>query len=92
MSRKHLRIADVGVLAVFMALTFFINFFHTEKTFEAAPGCPACQFQHSSIATHVMPCLFVPRFDFVELVKASIVIRTEHLLFIDLSPRGPPQA
>ncbi len=92
MNRKNLGIADIAVLAIFISLTFFINFFHTEKTLGAGQDCPACQFQHSSIATHVIQCFFVPRIDFVELAKVSVLFSYEHHFSIDLSPRGPPQA
>lgn len=92
MSRKHKKIADVALLAVFFSLTLLVNFFHTEKTLEGRQACPACHFQHSSIATQVIPYLFVPRIDFIQLVKASFVVSYEHPFSIDLSPRGPPQA
>lgn len=91
MNGRTRRIADIAVLGVFICLTLLINFFHTERTLEHGPPCPACRLQSSSLATQVAHGVIVPRTDFVRTVVAFALVDYDFVVLPDLNPRGPPQ-
>lgn len=91
-NRRALRAANIAVIVVFLALTLLVNFAHSEKTPKPSPSCPACQFQHSSLATQVSLALFLPQIRFIEIVELAAVRGYLYLAAISLPARSPPQA
>lgn len=49
MKQNKKKFFNLFVLSIFLSVTLFINFFHTENTFENDVKCPACNFIASSV-------------------------------------------
>ncbi len=49
MKRQRKRFLYLFFLFIFLSVTLFINFFHSENTFENSANCPACNFISSLV-------------------------------------------
>lgn len=83
---------DVAALGLFLVLSLFGNFFHTETTIQERDDCPACHFQKCSLST-IAVHFALP----VICTCTSVVISEEIAVFENdgvhrASPRGPPLA
>lgn len=83
---------DVFALGLFLVLSLFGNFFHTETTIQERDDCPACHFQKCSLSTTavhftlpiVCTCAAIVFFGEIAVFQSDFVHRA--------SPRGPPLA
>jgi hypothetical protein len=80
------------VLFVFFGLTVTIDFFHTEKTATPDPSCPACHFQSSALAIHLIVFFYNPEIRFIEIVREFPSFKYSYTAFQPITARGPPQA
>jgi hypothetical protein len=83
---------DVAALGLFLALSLFGNFFHTETTIQERDDCPACHFQKCSLSTTAVH-FTLP----IVCTCTSVAISEEFAVFENdgvhrASPRGPPLA
>ena len=60
MNRRGQKLSNLLFLFVFLIITVFINFFHTEKAFAKDDNCPACNFQNSSLTTSQINFFYLP--------------------------------
>jgi len=82
----------LGFLIVFFSLTVSIGFFHTEKTIVPSPSCPACHFQGTALAVHIIDFFQQPEIRFIEVLKICSDLEFFDIPSFVISPRGPPQA
>ncbi len=78
-------------LFIFLLVTLFINFFHTEKTLAENDNCPACNFLHSSLTTNQINFFHLPSPSLLSLFKTIESFDYEYILLLDPSSRSPPQ-
>jgi len=78
-------------IALFVAMTTFVGFFHTEKSPKPSPSCPACQLQASSLAVHEIDCPGNLQLHFFDNVVAFEHFDYKRLVSPDLSTRSPPR-
>jgi len=79
-------------LFLFLFVTLFINFFHTEKTLCKNDTCPACNFQNSSLTTSQINFFHLPPPSILSLFKLTESFNYEYILLVDPSSRSPPQS
>ncbi len=91
MIKRKKKLFNLLFLFLFLAVTLFINFFHTEKTPKDDQYCPACRFQHSSLASNTINFFNLPQLLFLEILKSLESSSCLQIFSIDLAPRGPPQ-
>jgi len=91
-SRKHTKIAGFLSLALFLLLTLFINFLHTEDSLQASKSCPACHFQNSTLATNPTPFFLLPRLALLEMLKILDALCINSPAYIESASRSPPCA
>jgi len=90
MSRRRRGLFFLGVFAVFLFATLFINFFHTEKGLRPDSSCPACHFQTSSLAVGLSLTIILPRLLLVAVLSVwESKLEIPAVLF-DLVSRPPP--
>jgi len=89
-SRKR-RIFNLAFLFIFLCLTLFINFFHTEEVITDTDNCPACQFQNSSITTSQINFFFLPPPRIMGNLEVFYLVDCHSVFFIEPSSRSPPE-
>jgi hypothetical protein len=77
--------------SLFIFVTLFINFFHTETAFSESDNCPACHFQNSSITTGQIHIPFVPQPVFFGIQQTSEFFHYTFLTVIEANSRDPPK-
>ena len=83
---------DVAALGLFLVLSLFGNFFHTETTIQERDDCPACHFQKCSLSTTAV------HFTLPIVCTCTSVVFYEKITSFEndgihcASPRGPPSA
>jgi hypothetical protein len=92
MIKRHKKLLNVLFLVLFLLITASINLFHTEKSPWEDPRCPACAFQHSSVATAEFDFFLLPTFSLLEIVKGIEFSEHTTLLTVSISARSPPAA
>lgn len=85
--RKYL---NLGFLFLFLFAVLFINFFHTEKSFERDNTCPACNFQNSSLATSQINFFCLPPLSSLISPMLNLSFNYIYLSSSDSSSRSPP--
>ncbi len=85
------KLAGTVLIALFVAITAFVGFFHTETSPKPNPTCPACQLQASSLAVHEVECSGNPELHFFEYVVALAYSDYDQLVYPGLPNRGPPR-
>jgi hypothetical protein len=85
------KLAGSVLIVLFVAITAFIGFFHTETTPKPNPACPACQLQASSLAVHEIDCSGNPELQFFAYVVAVVHSDYDQLVSPDLPNRSPPR-
>jgi hypothetical protein len=91
MSRRNQKLFNLLFLFVFLIITLFINFFHTEKIFTKDDNCPACNFLHSSLTTTQINFFHLPPPSIFSILKTFESFNYTYILFIDPSSRSPPK-
>jgi hypothetical protein len=90
MSRRNQKLFNFLFLSVFLFVTLFINFFHTEKNFTRDDNCPACRFQNSSLTTTQINFFHLPPPSIFTILITFESSNYTYILFIDPSSRSPP--
>lgn len=91
MSRRTQKLFNLFFLSVFLVVTLFINFFHTEKNFARDDNCPACNFQRSSLTTTQINFFHLPPPAIFTILKTFESFNYTCIFFIDPSSRSPPE-
>ena len=91
MSKVQKKYSNLIFLFFFLAVTLFINFFHTEHALQASNACPACRFQNSTLATSQIHFFHLPQLSLLETLKTFETFHHNQLFFITPSSRSPPQ-
>jgi hypothetical protein len=83
------------LLLVFLSLTLFIDFFHTEKALRVTENCPACHFQNSipnQSQYDFHRCLDPPQLLLLDMPFAVETICYNQVFLGNPTSRGPPKA
>ncbi len=91
MQRNQKRYFNLGFLFVFIFIALFANFLHTEKTLKQDDNCPACQFQHSSLATAQINFFILSPPAFLNLLRSQESFHYFCYFPITSNSRSPPQ-
>ncbi len=91
MVKRHKKLLCLKSLLIFLFLTLFINFFHTEKTVQPNHFCPACHFLNSTLATNQINFFHLPQLYLLEILKKIESFNYWQVFFIDSTSRSPPQ-
>lgn len=87
--KNHLNFA---FLFIFLIVTLFVNFFHTEKDIKNNKFCPVCHFQNSFLVNcHINFFNFTPPL-LLGLLNSPESFNYTYILSIHPSSRSPPQA
>jgi hypothetical protein len=80
------------LLLLFLSVTLFINFFHTEEVLQVNDTCPACHLQNTipnfspnDVCSSVQPELFL-----VETASTGEVVRYHQIELENPCSRAPP--
>lgn len=85
------RVLNLAFLSLFLFITLFFNFLHTEKTLTANENCPACQFQNSSLTTSQIHFAFLPQPSVLGLLKTVDKFHYNYISTVHPASRSPPQ-
>lgn len=88
---KSKKIFNVSFLFIFLLITLFINFFHTETTLIGDDDCPACHFLNSTFNTNHINFFYLPQLAFIEMLKTVDISLCYQLFVIDPTSRSPPK-
>lgn len=80
------------MLAVFVAVTLGISFFHSERGPGAKNDCPACHFLTSSLSTSPGPVFQVPSLLCHGALPSAEPCFSNDVFVLALASRSPPQA
>ncbi len=89
---KNQKAFNLVFLILFLFLTLFINFLHTEVNLQTCNACPACHFQNSTLATSHINFFLLPELSLLETLKTFEVFQYDYLTSIEPNSRAPPQA
>lgn len=79
-------------LGVFLSLTLFINFFHTEHSLNGSNTCPACQFQNSTLTTSQINFFQIPQLFVLDTLRISEFSISDQARLLTPSSRSPPSS
>ena len=91
MRAKKIKLLNLSFLFFFLIITLFINFFHTEKTALSKDNCPACNFQHSALATTQIHFFQLPQLYLLEPLKTFYSFSYSKISHLNPISRSPPQ-
>jgi hypothetical protein len=91
MDSKTKKFFNLAFLFIFLLVTLFINFFHTEKNILKNDNCPACHFLNSSITTSQINFFHLPPLSILGALKTFELFRHTYIPIITPSSRSPPQ-
>jgi hypothetical protein len=91
MNSKTKKLFNLAFLFIFLVVTLFINFFHTEKIILKNDNCPACHFLNSSITTSQINFFHLPPPSILGTLKTFEPFNYTYVFIIDPSSRSPPQ-
>ena len=91
MSAKKIKLLNLSFLLFFLIITLFINFFHTDKTVLSKDNCPACNFQHSALATSQIHFFQLPQLYLLEPLKTFYSFSYQEISYLNPTSRSPPQ-
>jgi hypothetical protein len=91
-NRKSQSAFNIIFLTLFLFLTLFINFLHTEDSLQTNNNCPACHFQNSTQATSQINFFLLPQLALLEILKTFEVFQYDYLICVEPNSRAPPQA
>jgi hypothetical protein len=90
-NKRKIKLLNLAFLFVFLSLTLFINFFHTEENITDTDNCPACQFQNSSITISQINFFILPPPPITGEVDVFYSFDCHSTFFIEPSSRSPPE-
>ena len=90
--RKRKTFTDGFCLLLFLLLTLFVNFFHTETDALGHKDCPACHFQNSTLTTAQVTVFCLPQLRLLEIIRQFETFDFEDIYLITPSSRSPPTA
>jgi hypothetical protein len=79
-------------LALFLFVTAFINFFHTDEQLNERDDCPACHFLNSTFTTNQIDFFFIPPPVVSGLLESRCFRTYRSIAVIHCTSRSPPQA
>jgi hypothetical protein len=91
MIKKRIKVLNLGFLFLFLLVTLFINFFHTEKVTRDDDNCPACHFLNSTFTTSQINFFHLPPPCISGILKTFESFNYKFTFTIDPSSRSPPQ-
>jgi len=91
MSREKQKLLNLIFLFVFLTITLFINFFHTETIITQDNNCPACNFLKSNLTKGYINFFHLSAPVVLEMLKISYSFNYSFIFSIDLASRSPPQ-
>jgi len=91
MDKSKRKIFNLVFLFLFLNLTLFINFFHTEEIISDTDNCPACQFQNSSITTSQINFFILPPPPITGNLEDFYSFDYHSIIYIEPSSRSPPK-
>ena len=91
MSIKRIKLFNLAFLFIFLLITLFINFFHTETTLTRDDDCPACHFLNSTFTTTQINFFQLPPPSISGILKTFESFNYTFIFTIDPSSRSPPQ-
>jgi len=89
--RKYQKFLNLAFLLVFLSLTLFINFFHTEHSFSANDNCPACHFLNSTFTTSHINFFHLPPPSVSGILSFYYSFNYTETFSIIPSSRSPPK-
>ena len=80
------------LLLLFLSVTSFINFFHTEEALQVSETCPACHLQNSipNLSPYDVCSSIQPELYLVETLSTSEVVRYHKIQLENPCSRAPP--
>ncbi len=78
-------------LFIFLAVTLFINFGHTEHTLTSQEDCPACHFLNSTFTTCQINFFHLPPPSVTGVLKDFYFFNYTYIVLIAPSSRSPPE-
>jgi hypothetical protein len=80
------------LLLLFLSVTSFINFFHTEEVLQVSDTCPACHLQNSipNLSPYDVCSCFQPALFIFEMLPTGEVVRYHQLELENPCSRAPP--
>jgi len=91
MSIKRIKLLNLAFLFIFLLITLFINFFHTEKTSASSNNCPACHFLNSTFTTSQINFFHLPPPSISGILKTFESFNYTYIFIIDPFSRSPPE-
>jgi len=91
MSTKRIKLPNLAFLFIFLLITLFINFFHTEKAATRDDDCPACHFLKSSSTTSQINFFRLPPLSIAGMLETFESFNYTYIFTIDPSSRSPPE-
>jgi len=92
MKSKHRLIIHLLFLGCFLALTLFINFFHTDHSVSSSKTCPACQFQNSTLTTSQINFFQIPQLYMLDSLNICENSIGDQIYLISPASRSPPMS
>jgi len=89
---KRKKLFNLVFLFVFLIITLFINFFHSEKTLTSSDNCVACNFLNSTFMTSQINFFILPKPSALGILEAFYSFNYAYIETIQSSARSPPQA
>gem|GEM_PF-335361 len=89
-SKRYRILLNLSFLLVFLSLTLFINFFHTEHGFSANDHCPACHFLNSTFTTSHINFFHLPPPSVSGILSFYYSFNYTEIVSIIPSSRSPP--
>jgi hypothetical protein len=91
MSINRIKLFNLAFLFIFLLISLFINFFHTEKNIQPNHFCPACHFQNSTLTTNQIHFFHMPQLYLMEILQTFESSNSRQTFFLDPTSRSPPQ-
>jgi len=89
---KRKKLFNLVFLFIFLIITLFINFIHSEKTLTSSDNCVACNFLNSTFMTSQINFFILPKPAALGILEALYSFNYAYIETIQYSARSPPQA
>lgn len=91
MTNKQRKGLNIIFLFIFLAVTLFINFLHSEHSLTAQEDCPACHFLNSTFTTCQINFFYLPPPSITGVLKDFYFLNYSYIVSITPSSRSPPE-
>jgi len=92
MASKNRLPSSLAFLLIFLAVTLFINFLHTEHSLDKDVSCPACHFLNSTLQTAQIFFFYLPPPSFLGVLESPHSLAYASIVLPSTSSRSPPSA